>query len=157
MTKTELLESIRNGENSFVEFKRDDIDNQKLARELVAFSNLEGGRVLLGVEDDRSVSGITRPDLEEWVMTTCRDKIRPPIIPTYEIIRDVEPGKDVAIISVEPGWTVHQVRHHNHPYYYIRVGTRIRDADRKEPRRLFQRRGSGMNEAIWSPRGASIR
>nr|VFJ90470.1 MAG: Putative ATP-dependent DNA helicase recG C-terminal [Candidatus Kentron sp. LFY] len=44
MTKTELLESIRNGENSFVEFKRDDIDNQKLARELVAFSNLEGGR-----------------------------------------------------------------------------------------------------------------
>jgi hypothetical protein len=70
-TKTELLEMIRNGENSGVEFKRDDIDNRKLAKELVAFSNFEGGMVLLGVEDDGTVSGITRQNLEEWVMTAC--------------------------------------------------------------------------------------
>ncbi|MDD2600054.1 MAG: ATP-binding protein [Kiritimatiellae bacterium] len=43
MTKTELLELIRNGESSFVELKRDDIDSRALAKELVAFSNFEGG------------------------------------------------------------------------------------------------------------------
>ena len=52
-TRTELLEIIRNGENSGVEFKRDAIQNLALAKELVAFSNFEGGMVLLGVEDDR--------------------------------------------------------------------------------------------------------
>ena len=144
MTKTELLELIANGESSFVELKRDDIDNRALARELVAFSNFEGGRVLLGVEDDQSISGVTRAglQLEEWVMTACPDKIRPPIIPTYELIRDVEPGKDVAIVSVEPGWTVHHAWHNNHAYYYIRVGTLSREADTEELQRLFQRRGS---------------
>ena len=49
MTKTELLEIISNGENSGVEFKRDVLQNYDLAKELVAFSNLRGGMVLLGV------------------------------------------------------------------------------------------------------------
>ena len=51
MTRTELLEIINNGENSGVEFKRDTLQNHDLAKELVAFSNLGGGMVLLGVED----------------------------------------------------------------------------------------------------------
>src|SRR5436305_13367320 len=99
-THTELLEIISNGENSGVEFKRDVLANQDLAKELVAFSNLRGGKVLLGVEDDGSISGITRPDLEEWVMTTCRDKIRPGIIPFFEVVREIQPGKDIGIVSV---------------------------------------------------------
>nr|VFJ72123.1 MAG: ATP-dependent DNA helicase RecG [Candidatus Kentron sp. FW] len=144
MTKIELMELIRNGESSFVEFKRDGIDNRALAKELVAFGNHRGGRVLLGVEDDGSISGIARSskELEEWVMTACRDKIRPPIIPDYEVVRDMAPGKDVAIISVEPGFTVHSVWHKSHDYYHIRVGTQSREADREELQRLFQRRGS---------------
>ncbi|MCD6405185.1 MAG: ATP-binding protein, partial [Planctomycetes bacterium] len=60
MTRTELLELISNGENSGVEFKRDTIENRALAKELVAFANLRGGRVLLGVDDDGSVVGVTR-------------------------------------------------------------------------------------------------
>ena len=60
MTRTELLEMIHNGENSGVEFKRDVVQNHDLAKELVAFANFQGGVVLLGVEDDGSVSGITR-------------------------------------------------------------------------------------------------
>src|SRR5713101_7409251 len=67
-TRTQLLEIIANGESSGVEFKRDVIVNHQLARELVAFSNLTGGMVLLGVDDDGSLSGLTRTDLEEWVM-----------------------------------------------------------------------------------------
>lgn len=68
MLKTELLEIIANGENSGVEFKRDDIRTEALAREIVAMANLRGGMVLLGVEDDGSISGIQREDLETWVM-----------------------------------------------------------------------------------------
>ena len=87
------MDVIANGESSGVEFKRDVLQNHDLAKELVAFSNLSGGAVLLGVDDDGTISGITRPDLEEWVMTTCRDKIRPSIIPFFEVVRNIEPGK----------------------------------------------------------------
>ena len=115
---------------------------QGVGKELVALANLAGGRVLLGVEDDGSVSGITRSDLEEWVMTACRDKIRPEIIPYFEIIRDVEPGKDVAVIQVERGWAVHCVWHNQHRTYYIRVGSQSREASPEELERLFQQRGA---------------
>lgn len=142
MTKTELLELIKNGENSGIEFKRDTIDNRALAKELVAFANLRGGRVILGIDDDGSVAGVTRDRLEEWVMTTCRDKIRPELIPYYEIIRNVEPGKDVAVVQVDRGWAVHHVWHNNHRTYYIRVGTQSREASPEELERLFQQRGA---------------
>jgi ATP-dependent DNA helicase RecG len=142
MTKTELLELIRNGESSGVEFKRDTLENRALAKELVAFANFQGGQVLLGVEDDGTIAGTTRANLEEWVMTACRDKIRPEIIPYYEHIADVEPGKDVAIVRVEPGWTVHHLWHDQHRTYYIRIGTVSREASREELERLFQHRGA---------------
>lgn len=142
MTHTELLEMISNGESSGVEFKRDVLQNYDLAKELVAFSNLRGGIVLLGVEDGGSISGITRPDIEEWVMTTCRDKIRPAIIPFLEIVRDVEPGKDVAVVRVTTGFDVHSLWHNNANRYYIRVGTQSREATPEELARLFQQRGS---------------
>jgi ATP-dependent DNA helicase RecG len=141
-THTELLEIISNGENSGVEFKRDALTNLDLAKELVAFSNLSGGIVLIGVEDDESISGLTRPDLEEWVMTTCRDKIRPGIIPFFEIVRDIEPGKDVAIVRVPRGYDVHSVWHNARNIYYIRVGSQCREPSPEELSRLFQQRGT---------------
>jgi ATP-dependent DNA helicase RecG len=142
MTKTELLELIKNGESSGVEFKRDTIDNRAMAKELVAFANHFGGRVILGVDDDGSIAGLTRERLEEWVMTVCRDKIRPELIPFFEIIRDVEPGKDIAVVQVDRGWAVHHMWHNNHRTYYIRVGTLSREASAEELERLFQQRGA---------------
>ena len=50
MKRSELLELIAGGENSGVEFKRDDLRPEQLAREVVALANFQGGRVLLGVE-----------------------------------------------------------------------------------------------------------
>jgi len=155
MTKTELLEIIKNGENSGVEFKRDSIDHRALAKELVAFANLNGGCVLLGVEDDGNITGITRHNLEEWVMTVCRDKMRPELIPYYELIRDVEPGRDVAVVRVERGWSVHHVWHNNHRTYFIRVGSSSREASTEELERLFQQRGAFRME-IRGISGSSI-
>lgn len=142
MTRTELLEIMGNGENSGVEFKLDTIDNRALAKELVAFANLQGGRVLLGVNDDGTLCGLTRPKLEEWVMTACRDKIRPELIPYFDRVKNVEPGKDVAVVRIERGWTVHHVWHENHRTYYIRVGSQCREASQEELERLFQQRGT---------------
>lgn len=142
ISRTELLEIIHNGENSGVEFKRDVIQNHELAEELVAFSNFEGGIVLLGVEDDGSISGTTRADTEMFVMNACRDKIRPALIPFYEVVKDVEPGKDVAVVRVSRGFDVHTRWHNNRNVYYIRVGTQSREPTPEELARLFQQRGA---------------
>ena len=173
MTKTELRELIEHGENSGVEFKRDEIDQRALAKELVAFANLQGGRVLLGVGDDGRVHGLTRSDppmqaeegvvaprgyrkLEEWVMQACRDKIRPELIPRFEVVRDVEPGRDVAEVRIDRGWGVHHVWHDQHRTYYVRVGSSSREASPEELGRLFQQRGAFRLE-LRPVSGTSIR
>jgi ATP-dependent DNA helicase RecG len=49
MNKIELLNIIKNGENSYIEFKEENIKNKELAEEFVAFANGEGGTVLIGI------------------------------------------------------------------------------------------------------------
>ncbi|MGD2085817.1 MAG: ATP-binding protein [Candidatus Aminicenantes bacterium] len=155
MTRAELLEMIRNGENSGVEFKRDTIDNRSMAKEIVAFANLAGGYLLLGIDDDGSIVGVTRNNLEEWVMNACRHKIRPELIPYFEIIKDVEPDKDIALVHVDRGWSVHHLWHNNHRTYYIRVGSQSREASPEELERIFQQRGAFRLE-IRAVSGTSI-
>ncbi len=103
MNKTEIQELIRSGEDSLVEFKRDEVSNLDLAKTLVAFLNLAGGTVLLGVEDDGTVVGVARERLEEWVSELCRAKIDPPIVPLLSWVREAEPGRDVLVVWVTQG------------------------------------------------------
>jgi predicted HTH transcriptional regulator len=98
MNRAELSELIHNGESSGVEFKRDDVAPERLAKEMAALLNLEGGYVLLGVERDGSVSGLTRgrEKAEEWVMEVARTHLRPAAIPFWETLEWSE-GKIVDI------------------------------------------------------------
>ena len=85
MTRAELLELIANGESSGVEFKRNDLRPEQIAKEVVALANLRGGRILLGVEDDGTIAGVRRKDLEQWVMDAVFGrKVHPMILPFYE-------------------------------------------------------------------------
>ena len=102
MLKTELLEIIANGENSGVEFKHDDIRPEQLAKEIVALANFQGGRVILGVDDDGAISGVHRDNLEEWVMNIVHEKIHPLILPFYEKIR-IDDHHTVAVITFPQG------------------------------------------------------
>lgn len=140
MLKTELLEIISNGESSGIEFKRDDIRPEDLGKEIVALANLQGGRILLGVEDDGTISGIQnrgRSSTEEWVMQCFRDKVHPLIIPYYEEVV-VAPDLKVAVITIEQGSSKPYVlRHNGQERIYIRIGTTSCDATREQQARLY--------------------
>ncbi|OWO83411.1 transcriptional regulator [Photorhabdus luminescens] len=152
MLKTELLEIIANGENSGVEFKRDDIRPEQLAKEVVAMTNFQGGRVLLGVEDDGTISGVQRHDLEEWVMNVFQSKIHPMILPFYEEVK-LDDGKLVAIVSFPIGISKpYIVRHSGKEEIYIRVGTTSRLATREQQMRLFELGGMLHTEVMPVPR-----
>ncbi len=148
MLKTELLEIIANRENSGVEFKRDDIRPEQLAKEIVAMVNFQGGRVLLGVEDDGSITGVQRENTEEWVMNVIRDKIHPVILPYYETIT-IDKGVRVAVISFPQGISKpYVVRNRGEEKIYIRVGSTSQLATREQQMRLFEIGGMLHTETL---------
>ena len=54
-----LAEEIANGETTELEFKRDvPSEKLKLLKTAVAFANCNGGRIVVGVDDDRTVVGV---------------------------------------------------------------------------------------------------
>jgi len=144
MLLAELLELIRNNENSGVEFKRDDVRPEVLAKELCALANLEGGHILLGVEDDGTITGLTRDPhkAEEWVMNICRgDALRPPLIPYWETV-DVN-GRTVGIVSL-PGDLPdkpYKARRGQAWQVFVRRGSVSVEASREEEARLYQSSG----------------
>lgn len=49
---------IERGESSHLDFKFEIADSRKIARSLVAFSNSEGGTLLIGVKDNGAIAGV---------------------------------------------------------------------------------------------------
>lgn len=112
-------------ENRDVEFKGEYSDT--LIKTAVAFSNGEGGRILVGVDDDGNIIGLQDPD------DTCKkcaqmlaDKIRPDITTTSSVGIQTLDGKSIVVITINEGA--------RKPYYirdkgmrpegvYIRKGT----------------------------------
>ena len=133
MKRSELLELIAGGENSGVEFKRDDLRPEQLAREVVALANFQGGRVLLGVEDDGAITGIRRDHIERWVMDSVFGRVvHPMILPFYEEV-PIDDARRVAVITVTQGATKpYVVRHRGREDIYIRVGSTSRLASREQ-------------------------
>lgn len=151
MLKSELFEIISNGESSGIEFIRDDIRSEQLAKEIVAMVNFQGGRVLLGVEDDGTISGLQRDSTEEWVMNVIRDKVDPVVLPFYEKIK-INEEKYVAVITFPQGISKpYVVRHSGREEIYIRVGTTSRIATREQQMRLFELRGMLHTELLPVP------
>ncbi|MCY4353485.1 MAG: putative DNA binding domain-containing protein [Truepera sp.] len=142
MNRSELQALIENGEDSGVEFKRDDIGNHDVAKELVAMLNLDGGTLLLGIEDDGSITGSVRPNLEEWITELCRVKIDPPVIPFLSWVRNAEPDRDVLAVRVTIGPDKPYARlHNNRKTYFVRAGSTSQEASRDELERMFQASG----------------
>ena len=144
MNKAELLELIANHENSRVEFKRDDCRPEDLAKEMSALLNLEGGVVLLGVEDDGQITGLTRSReaAEEWVMNIARQNVEPAFIPVWPCI-GLECGKRVGAIELAPGspGKPHKARRGSAWVTFSRVGSTSRASTRQEEGRLYQAAG----------------
>ena len=137
------LAIIAGGENAKIEFKRDDrnLRPEHLAREIAAFANMNGGVIVLGVEDDGTVSGVTRRNLQAWLMDTVIGRyIDPQLVPDYdEFVLD---EKQIAVVTVPAGSAKpYAVRQQERTDYYIRLGDTVQRAGREQMARLFQSGG----------------
>lgn len=95
----ELNELIENGENSGVEFKRKFSTAEKIAKEMIAFANTKGGKLIFGVDDDRSVIGVESEKGEmELIDTAAKFYCLPEVIYSFEIIHIYR--KDVIVVVI---------------------------------------------------------
>ena len=104
MEVTELLRIVARGEDSRHQFKRDSSNPDSLAQEFVAFSNSGGGFLIIGVDDDGTVVGLSADDvqrLDNQVSNSASQHMDPPCNPRTEIV-EVE-GERVMVVEIEDG------------------------------------------------------
>lgn len=76
---TYLRKLIGQGENQQLDFKFGITDSKKIARTLSAFSNTDGGRLLIGVKDNGAIAGI-RSDEEFYMIEAAAQMYCKPAI-----------------------------------------------------------------------------
>ena len=147
----ELLNRLRLGEDSELEFKRvlltgprvTDPKRDDLADELAAFANGRGGTLLLGVEDKtREILGIPLERLdavETWVSEICGDSVKPPLeVSILKLELPDSTGKLTPIIRVEVSRSLFV--HKSPGGYFRRIGSSKREMPPDVLARLFQER-----------------
>jgi ATP-dependent DNA helicase RecG len=135
MEKNDLLAILSKGEDSFTEFKDEKVHPDDLAAEMVAFSNTEGGTLVIGVSDSGQIVG-----LRDWNKTMQRldnvasQNCEPPVYFTVEKVT-VE-NKNILVVRIPKG--PQRPYRTNRGVYYVRVGSSKRPATREELLRLYQ-------------------
>ncbi|MEO8664963.1 MAG: ATP-binding protein [Ignavibacteria bacterium] len=100
MYLVELNEMIQNGENDKVEFKRKFSSPEKIAKEMIAFANSKGGKILFGIDDDKTIIGVESEKSElELISTAAQFYCEPEIEFTTEIM--LIRNKDVVVVDIE--------------------------------------------------------
>lgn len=90
---------IEQGENQQLDFKFEITDSKKIARTLSAFSNSDGGKLLIGVKDNGNITGIQSEEELHMIIGAADIYCSPPVKPelkTWEIN-----GKIILEVSVE--------------------------------------------------------
>jgi predicted HTH transcriptional regulator len=97
-----LRELVRQGEGKQLEFKLKTNHPEKIVREIVAFANSDGGKLLVGIGDDRSIKGLKYSDEDEYILTRAIQKYCFPEI-EYTIERiAVTDEREVLVFNIPP-------------------------------------------------------
>lgn len=132
-------------ESSTLELKREIPKHDQIIKTLIGFCNQHGGKLVIGVQDDRKVCGLSDKEIDEilnWAEKAVYEASTPPIIPKVSIQRI----GDQAVLELEVSSGM------NKPYYrnsegiekgtYIRLG---RNTVRASPEMI--------EELRWKSRG----
>jgi predicted HTH transcriptional regulator len=157
----ELLDIISIGETSKVQFKRE-LDNQdKVAAEIIAFSNSKGGILLFGVEDKTGrITGMDYQELQRTgnrIATIANDFIKPLVYVTTEVVQvDTINGKrNILLVYVDEG-LAKPYKDRNGTVWIKQGADKRKMTDNAEILRLFQQSGTlFVDEMIVANTGES--
>lgn len=148
MDPATIEQRIRLGEDSRTEFKSAarGLDAKALAREIAAFANGRGGQILLGVEDDGSITGVgtvkEADTLMLRVVQACQTMVSPAI---WCPIVKVEIGGQLLLVIDVPASSPGRPYRAEH-VFYIRDASMTREASREELLRMLQSQNAYHDE-----------
>jgi ATP-dependent DNA helicase RecG len=144
METSELLEIISRGEDGKHQFKADVSNGSALAAEIVAFSNSGGGQILIGVNDDGSLSGLEperlrgERSLNQLISSAATDLVKPAVNVATENLR--MPSGIVVVVTVQDG--ISKPYFDNTGSIWVKSGADKRKVtSREEIQRMFQASG----------------
>jgi ATP-dependent DNA helicase RecG len=148
MKAIELIDIISAGETSKVQFKRELENQDKVASELIAFSNSRGGMLLFGVEDKTGeLVGLDYDTIQKTssaVSNIANELVKPTIYITTEVVTvDVSDKvkKSILVVHIDEG--VSKPYKDRNGAIWIKQGSdKRRVTDNNEQIRLFQQSGS---------------
>lgn len=115
-TLQDLNQLVALGEGTYLEFKHRVPRPARIAKEVIAFANTGGGRVLLGVDDNGTIRGVRDATEEEFALRTALDDCcEPPVEMSTERV-PVTKKRDVIVVYVP--------RSLEKPHYLIENGSR---------------------------------
>ena len=135
MTQEEVRRFVRNGEGQYVEFKLRVPEPARLAKEVVAFANSNGGRVFIGVDDDGSIVGVKDSGEEEFALKEALNLYCRPLIRWRSERVEVTSKRDVIVVTIpkskrKPHFIVRDVEDGSGPAY-VRVDDMSIEASRE--------------------------
>ncbi|HBY20285.1 MAG: hypothetical protein A2Y24_04905 [Clostridiales bacterium GWE2_32_10] len=126
-------------ENQHIELKREVVDD--LAKEIIAFANVDGGKIYIGVDDDGTIIGIDDPDaVSQKISNIVTESIDKDLKGYISIENEIIEGKNIIVIHIARGA--------DRPYYlkskglmpsgvYVRVGTTKKPASDELIKRMI--------------------
>ncbi|MDR3297195.1 MAG: putative DNA binding domain-containing protein [Prevotellaceae bacterium] len=143
MNAENLVEIISSGETSKVQLKRDFDHQDKIAAEIVAMANAQGGIVIFGVEDKAgAIVGLSYEQLQlinNKLANITSDLIKPLVSFTTEVV-DVE-HKKLLVVRIDEG-VAKPYKDNNGTVWVKRGADKRKVTDNSELMRLFQESGT---------------
>jgi predicted HTH transcriptional regulator len=144
ITWEEIVELLEQGEGQSLEFEKNIPHEDDISREFVAFSNSDGGRLILGIDDkNKHLIGID-PDenFHNWLVNIGNNRCIPHINPTIEILN--KGTNKIAIIIIHEG---DEKPYKTDDICYIRDGSSSRPAREREEQEITSPwSGHGLNK-----------
>lgn len=87
MSLADFTRLVKTGEGTYLEFKRTISSPEKLAREIAAFANTRGGILIIGVNDNKTITGVESFYEEEMALEKALDYYcQPPVEADIELL-----------------------------------------------------------------------
>src|SRR5690606_10551183 len=149
MTLQDVKLLAARGEGLRIEFKKKATFPEKIVRELITFANTSGGDLLIGVDDDGTVSGQRYIEEEIFVMEKAIKELIFPML-KYELFSlKLNEKKGVAIFKIPvSAQRPHYLKDKDKKQAYIRVADRSVQAS-KEVWEIL-RRGKNPRDMVFT-------
>lgn len=148
MTLRELEQLVELGEGISLEFKRRVPRPERIAKEIVALANTNGGRIVLGVSDNGSIEGFENISEQQFLLRQATEAhCAPPVEYKTERIM-VADLRDVIVVTVpesenKPHFVVSDPSSNGEGPAYVRVEERSVEASEETVERLHHQETDG--------------